>query len=176
METKEIKEKISHRLEQAKRKIATLINQEMIVLYWNIGKMLKEEIIRARTGGISQDVIVQSISKVLNARYGKLFSTDNLLLMLKAYELYPVIHLFLAEFMGLTWSHVVTLLSIKDRKTRKCYATLCKKHLWDVKTLQMKIKDRICEKDMDNMDLLEGHRITPEDVFADPRVRDLLNL
>jgi len=35
-------DKISGLIEQARRKVATTINQEMVLLYWNIGKTIKE--------------------------------------------------------------------------------------------------------------------------------------
>jgi len=39
-------DKISGLIEQARRKVATTINQEMVLLYWNIGKTIKEQIIK----------------------------------------------------------------------------------------------------------------------------------
>ncbi len=40
-------DKISHLIEQARRKVAATINREMVVLYWNIGKTIKKEIIKS---------------------------------------------------------------------------------------------------------------------------------
>jgi hypothetical protein len=40
-------EKISVLIEKARTKIASTINYEMIVLYWNIGKVIKENIIKS---------------------------------------------------------------------------------------------------------------------------------
>ncbi|PIU51008.1 hypothetical protein COS91_06715 [Candidatus Desantisbacteria bacterium CG07_land_8_20_14_0_80_39_15] len=40
-------DKISGLIEQARRKVAATINEEMVILYWNIGKMVKEEIIKS---------------------------------------------------------------------------------------------------------------------------------
>lgn len=39
-------DKISVLIEQARRKVAATINQEMVILYWNIGKIIKGEIIK----------------------------------------------------------------------------------------------------------------------------------
>ncbi|GEM_PF-5321155 len=38
---KDIFYRISHLIEQARKKVAATINQEMVILYWNIGDMPK---------------------------------------------------------------------------------------------------------------------------------------
>jgi len=44
-DNRDIFEKISGLIEQARRKVATTINEQMVILYWSIGKTIKEEII-----------------------------------------------------------------------------------------------------------------------------------
>ena len=39
-------DKVSGLIEQARKKIASTINEEMVILYWNIGKIIKEKIIK----------------------------------------------------------------------------------------------------------------------------------
>jgi len=70
-------EKITGLIEQAKKKVAVTINQEMVILYWNIGKIIKEEIMksdRAEYGG----QIVNELSSKLIPGFGRGFSPQNL--------------------------------------------------------------------------------------------------
>ena len=53
--------KISGLIEQARRKVAITINEEMVLLYWNIGKTIKDEIIKSDRAKYGKQ-IVQSLS------------------------------------------------------------------------------------------------------------------
>ncbi|MDI3473814.1 MAG: N-terminal domain [Candidatus Woesearchaeota archaeon] len=37
----EVFDKISELIEQARKKVAATINEEMVILYWNIGRIIK---------------------------------------------------------------------------------------------------------------------------------------
>lgn len=56
--------KIAGLIEQARRKVATAINEEMVLLYWNIGKTIKEEIMKSDRAEYGKQ-IVQSLSTQL---------------------------------------------------------------------------------------------------------------
>jgi len=79
-------DKISVLIEQARRKVAATINQEMVILYWNVGKTIKEEIIKFKRAEYGEQ-IVQSLTAQLTQRYGKGFSSQNLWYMVQLYEL-----------------------------------------------------------------------------------------
>ena len=101
-------EKISKLIEQARRKVATTINQEMVLLYWNIGKTIKDEIIKSDRAEYGKK-IVNSVSSLLTQKYGKGYSTQNLWYMIQLYETYPILQSLLGEFEGLSWTHILTL-------------------------------------------------------------------
>jgi len=66
--------KIANLIEQARKKVAVTINKEMILLYWNIGKTIKEEIIKSERAEYGKK-IVNALSSQLTQRYGKGFSS-----------------------------------------------------------------------------------------------------
>ena len=179
-------DKITTLIERARQKVAITINQEMVILYWNIGKTIKEEIIksdRAEYGG----QIVQSLTAQLVPRYGRGFSKRNLWYMINLYETYPILQSLLGEFKGLTWTHIIILLPIKDKLKRKFYATLCQKEHWSTRTLDERIKTMLYERTalsklpektikMQLKELKEKDKMTPELVFRDPYVLDFLEL
>lgn len=179
-------DKISSLIEQARRKVAITINQEMVLLYWNIGKTIKEEVMKSKRAEYG-DKIVQSLTAQLAQRYGKGFSSQNLWYMVQLYEAYPILHALRGEFTGLSWTHIRALLPIKDELKRKFYATLCEKEHWSTRTLQGRINSmlyertalsKLPEKTIENQlrELTEKDKMTPELVFRDPYVLDFLEL
>lgn len=178
--------KIAGLIEKARRKVALTINQEMVVLYWNIGKTVKEEIIKSDRAEYGKQ-IVQSLSGELTQRYGRGFSSQNLWYMVQLYENYPILQSLLGEFKGLSWTHIVTLLPIKDGLKREFYATLCQKEHWSTRTLAGRIGSMLYERTalskfpektikMQLAELKEKDKMTPELVFRDPYVLDFLEL
>lgn len=179
-------DKISILIEQARKKVATTINEEMVILYWNIGKTIREEIIKSKRAEYGKQ-IMQSLSSQLTQRYGKGYSSQNLWYMVQLYEEYPILQSLLGESKGLSWTHIITLLPVKDNLKRKFYATLCQKEHWNTRTLQGRIGTMLYERtalsklpektiEMQLKKLKEEDKITPELVFRDPYVLDFLQL
>ena len=75
-------------INQSKSNISKFINSQMTMLYWHIGKRIKEELIhdnRAEYG--TQEV--KNLAKVLSSEYGKGFSQANLFYMIQFYSFMP---------------------------------------------------------------------------------------
>lgn len=168
-------DKIAGLIEQARRKVASTINQEMVLLYWNIGKTIKEEIMKSKRAEYGEK-IVQSLTAQLVPKYGRGFSKRNLWYMIELYESYPILQSLLGEFKGLSWTHIINLLPIKDDLKRKFYTTLCQKEHWSTRTLQERISSMLYERtalsklpektiEMQLKELKEKDKMTPELVF-----------
>lgn len=179
-------DKISVLIEQARKKVAATINQEMVLLYWNIGRSIKEEIIKSKRAEYGEK-IVNAVSSQLVNRYGRSFSARNLWFMLQFYDTYPILSALQRELQGLSWTHIRNLLPIKDKLKRKFYATLCQKEHWSTRTLDERISSMLYErtalsklprKTIENQlqELKEHDKMTPELVFRDPYVLDFLEL
>jgi len=178
--------KISGLIESARKKVAASVNHEMVLLYWNIGKAVKEEIMKSARAGYGKQVI-QLLSAKLTEKYGKGFSVQNLWYMLQLYETYPILQSLLGELEGLSWTHIIKLLPIKDNLKRQFYATLCLKEHWSTRTLENRIGTMLYERtalsklpektiEMQLKELKEKDKMTPEMVFRDPYVLDFLEL
>ena len=184
--SKSIFDKISVLIEQAKHRVATAINQEMILLYWNIGRTIKEEIMKLERAEYGKQII-HSLSGELTLKYGKGYSVQNLWYMIQLYDEYPILHALRGEFKGLSWTHIRTLLPIKDKLKRQFYATLCLKEQWSTRTLQDRINSMLYERtalskrpektiELQLKELKEEDKITPDLTFRDPYVLDFLQL
>ncbi|MGC8757810.1 MAG: PDDEXK nuclease domain-containing protein [Caldisericaceae bacterium] len=182
----DIFQKVSALIEQAKNRVATTINEEMVLLYWNIGKTVREEIIKSERAEYGKQ-IVQSLSGELTEQYGRGYSVQNLWYMIELYDEYPILQSLLGEFKGLSWTHIITLLPVKENLKRRFYATLCQKERWSARTLRDRMNSMLYERtalsklpektiEMQLKELKEADKMTPELVFKDPYVLDFLGL
>lgn len=142
---KDIFGKISVLIEKSRNKIASTINKEMIILYWNIGKVIKEEIIKGNRADYGKQT-VQSLSTRLTLKYGKGFSPQNLWYMIQLFDAYPILQSMIGEFKNLSWTHIISLLPIKDDLKRKFYMALCQQEHWNTRTLKERINSMLYER------------------------------
>lgn len=69
-------------IENAKRNVATKVNDEMTLLYWNIGKDITDNILNNQKAEYGRSVI-KKLSQKLTIEYGRGYSRANLFRMLK---------------------------------------------------------------------------------------------
>jgi predicted nuclease of restriction endonuclease-like (RecB) superfamily len=178
--------RISSLIEQAKSRVATTVNEEMVLLYWNIGKTIREEIIKSKRALYGKQ-IVSSLSRELVSMYGRGYSEQNLWHMVKFYEVYPILSAVQRELQGLSWTHIKSIIYLNDGLKRQFYATLCQKERWSTRTLQDRINSmlyertalsKLPEETIKNQldDLKEKDKMTPDLVLRDPYVLDFLEL
>jgi len=179
-------ESIAGLIERAKRKVASTINEEMVALYWTIGKTIKEEIIKSDRAEYGKQ-IVNAVSSQLTQRYGKGFSNQNLWHMIKFCEKYPILSAVRREFEKLGWTHIKAVIYIEDELKRKFYTALCQKEHWSTRVLRERIDSMLYERtalsklpektiEKQLQELKEEDKMTPDLVFRDPYVLDFLQL
>lgn len=178
--------RISTLIEQARKKVALTINEEMVILYWSIGKTIREEIIKSNRAEYGKQIL-QVLSGELTLKYGKGYSGQSLWHMVKFYETYPILSALRREFKGLSWTHIKTIIYLNDDLKRQFYATLCQKEQWSTRILEGRIDSMLYERTalsklpektikMQLEELKEEDKMTPELVFRDPYVLDFLEL
>jgi predicted nuclease of restriction endonuclease-like (RecB) superfamily len=183
---KRLLEKISTLIKQARGNVARAIDHEMVLLYWSIGNILREEIVKNKRAEYGEQVI-QSISLRLAQDYGHGFSLQNLWHMVKFYEVYPILYALRRELEGLSWTHIRTLIYLDDKLKREFYAILCRKEHWNTRMLRGRIDSMLYERTalsrfpqktiaMHLKELNNKDKVTPELVFRDPYVLDFLEL
>lgn len=178
--------RVASLIEQARTNVAATINQEMVILYWNIGKIIKEEIMRSDRAEYGKQII-HSLSGELSIKYGKGFSEKNLWHTVRFFETYPILSAVRRELSGLSWTHIKTIFYLDNDLKRQFYATLCIKDSWSTRTLAERIDSMLYERTalsklpketikMQLKELREQDKMTPEMVFKDPYVLDFLEL
>ena len=96
---------------KAKRKVATAINEALVITYWRMGKYIVEYeqcgADRAKYGS----ELLKTLSFDLRARYGRGFNRNNLQYMRKLYRAFPKCTTLSCK---LTWSHYLEILKADD--------------------------------------------------------------
>ena len=173
-------------IDQARDTVAQTVNAGLVLLYWQIGQRIQQEILREERAGYGEE-IVAALSRQLTMDFGSGFSAKSLWRMIQFVQLYPESRIVAALSRQLGWSHFVEILPLDDTLQRDFYAEMCRLERWSVRTLRGKIQGLLFERTalsrkpkklasqelaaLRNEDLL-----TPDLVFRDPYFLDFLGL
>lgn len=177
-------EDIRNLVESAKGRIAVTVNSQMTVLYWNIGKRIKEEILKSERADYGKNLI-NLVAQQLSAEFGKGFTRFSLSRMVSFYECFSDSQIVATLSQQLTWSHIVELLPLKTQKKWQFYAYMAIESGWSVRDLRSNIhrmtyERTIANKKESNVNLLDctisKQIMQPNLVLKDPYVLDFLGL
>ena len=173
-------------IETSRAAVAQDVNAAMTLLYWNIGKRIKTEILKDSRAEYGSQV-VETLAAALSAEYGRGFSKRNLFNMVKFAEVFPDFEIVQTLSAQLPWSHLLIVLSIKEEIKRNFYIEMCRIERWSFRHFQNRIDSMLFERtaiskktedviiaELNN--LKETDRLTPDLVFRDPYFLDFLNL
>lgn len=178
--------KIAQRIEIAKRNVAIKINNEMTILYWNIGKEITKNVLNNNKAEYGKAVI-KRLSQRLTLEYGQGYGMRNIFRMIKFYEYFSDFEILSTLSAKLSWSHFVELLQIEDNLKREFYATMCVNENWSVRTLRERINSALFERTsiskkpdetiINELQLLsKENKMTTNLFFRDPYILDFLDL
>ena len=75
-------------INEARNKVALIVNTEITLLYWHIGKRINEEVLENQRAEYGKK-IVSTVSRQLTEEYGKGFNEKSLRRMMQFAELFP---------------------------------------------------------------------------------------
>lgn len=173
-------------IQETRSAVATTVNVGLTMLYWRIGKRIREEILKGHRAEYGKRIIV-SLSRQLIQEYGNSFSEKNLRRMVQFAEVFPDEQIVVSLIRHLSWSHFLALIPLKEPLQREFYAAMCRAEGWSVRTLRKKIDSMLYERTAiskkpeelvkkELAELREEDRMSPDLVFRDPYVLDFLNL
>lgn len=167
-------------LEQARKRIYRNVQSEMVLAYWQIGKMIVE-----KQGGDSRakygEGLIQELSIQMTKDFGEGFTISNLKYMRQFYMVFPKSHTLCGQ---LSWSHYRLLLSLDDENARNFYIREAVNANWSVRQLQREIntfsyqrylasgKNYEVVKDTANKEPTDN----PLDIIKDPYVLDFVGI
>ncbi len=173
-------------IDGTRQRVAQTVNSELTLLYWNIGKQINEDILKNGRADYGK-TIVSELSNQLVKLYGIGFSKRNLHNFIKFNELYTDNQIVQTLSAQLSWSHIYSLIYIKDSIKREFYTQLCIHECWSVRTLQERMNSMLFERTaiskkpektiLNDLELLKNEKqISPDLTFRDPYFLDFLGL
>lgn len=168
-------------LQHARQKAFEQVNSILVQVYWEIGKHIvvyeQESKIKADYGS----ELLDQISSDLKNRYGKGFSRSNVFNFRRFYLKYPKIQ---AVPGFLSWTHIVSLLSVEDDLARSFYEKECIANRWSTREIERQINSMLFERlalSKDKKGVLElahkGQLVRKaEDVVKNPYILEFLGI
>jgi predicted nuclease of restriction endonuclease-like (RecB) superfamily len=173
-------------IEQSRHRVSQVINAEIVLLYWNIGKRIREDVLKEKRADYGQR-IVSTLSIKLSEEYGSGFAEKNLRRMIQFTEVYPEEKIVVSLIRQLSWTHFLAIIPLKDQLQRDFYAEMCRIEHWSVRTLRSRIDSMLYERTalskkpeklikQEIVALRKEDKLSPDLVFRDPYVLDFLGL
>ena len=170
----------------AREQVARAADSGLVTLYWHIGRRIRQDILKEKRAEYGAE-IVATLSRQLEAEFGRGFAEKNLRRMVQFAEAFPDERIVATLRRQLGWSHFKEIIPQPDELKRDFYAEMCRIERWSVRTLRKKIGGMLYERtalskkpDMlirqELAALREEDRLTPDLVFRDPYVLDFLGL
>ncbi len=173
-------------INQARSRIATYVNTEVCLTNWYVGKRIKEDVLYFQRAEYGKQVI-KNLSARLTAIYGNGWGDKNLRHCLRAAETFTEEEIVYAASRQFTWTHIRTLMYIKDELARSFYMEMCYLEHWDTRTLNKKIDsqlyertaisrkpDEVIRKELDTVKAT--NQLVPDMVFRSSYFLDMLGL
>ncbi len=141
----EILDTLKQKIKTAQLKASLAVNAEMLILYWEIGKIILEKQKQEGWGA----KIIDTLSHDLSTNFPEMkgFSTRNLKYMRKFAETYPDFKFVQVPLALITWYHNITLLDkIKNKEERLWYANKTVEFGWSRNVLVLQIESQLYQR------------------------------
>lgn len=135
---------IQNIIENARARVAVLVNQETSLLYWNIGHYINEELIISNRADYGAKILA-TLSQQLTQHYGKGYSYSALTRMCNVAKIFDEKNIVTLSHQ-LSWSHLIELTVIENELKRDFFVQLCTYERWSVRQLREKIDSMLFER------------------------------
>ncbi|MDO9108768.1 MAG: DUF1016 N-terminal domain-containing protein [Coriobacteriia bacterium] len=116
-------------IEGARQRAQAAVNTELVMLYWSIGKRLREDELGGKRAEYGQAVVKQLAAR-LTERHGRGYSRQNLERMMRFADWLDSTEKCSTLSSILSWSHFTELLVIPDEPRREFYAIFAAHECW----------------------------------------------
>jgi hypothetical protein len=121
-------------IENTRGRVATTVNAEVIMLNWQIGVRIKNDVLFNQRAEYGKQVI-KNLAVKLTDRYGKCWSFYKLQHCVRSAYTFSEEQIVYAVRTQFTWTHLRSLMSIDDELKREFYIEMCRLEHWDTRTL-----------------------------------------
>ncbi|MDQ1859317.1 DUF1016 N-terminal domain-containing protein [Chryseobacterium sp. WLY505] len=92
-------------VDKTRSQVAAQVNSAMVVLYWEIGKRINEDVLDNKRAEYGKEVIVQ-ISQRLTLEFGNSFSEKNIRKMMQFASVFSDFNIVASAMRQLSWTYI----------------------------------------------------------------------
>lgn len=173
-------------IEDARAVVSQTINVGLTLMYWNIGKRIREEVLKNQRADYGQQ-IVSTLSRQLVEEYGRGWSVKQIQHFIRFFDRFPDQTIVSTLSRQLSWSHFKEIIYLEPDLAVDFYAEMCRIERWSVRTLREKVRSMLFERTAiskkpaelakkELQTLREEDQLSPDLVFRNPYVLDFLGL
>jgi predicted nuclease of restriction endonuclease-like (RecB) superfamily len=166
-------------IENARENALRKVNEELILLYWNVGKYISEKLATSQWG----DAVIDDLAKFIKDNYPviKGFNRRGLYRMRQFYETYKDNEIVSTLLTQISWSNHLHILSkTKTTEEKEFYIKLCIKERYSARELERQIDSAYYERYMLSSKApspaIKEFRDKTENTFLDTYVLEFLSL
>jgi predicted nuclease of restriction endonuclease-like (RecB) superfamily len=159
------------RIHSAQQRATLAVNQELVLLYWQIGHDI---LTRQASQGWGAKVI-ERLAQDLRAAFPEMkgFSPRNLKYMRAFAQAWPDLEFVQQAAAQLPWGHNMVLLDkLPGPETRRWYAAQAIEHSWSRNILVMQIETRLLERSGNAVSNFDNHLPQPQSDLARESLKD----
>jgi len=169
---------VSKLIEESRQYVANTVNTALSLLYWKIGTRINKEVLQNSRAEYGKR-IVSSLTQQLIVKYGKGWDEKTIRHCLRSAETFSEELIVSAVRRQLGWTHLKTIMYMKDDLQRQFYMEMCILERWSTRKLQEKIDGMLYERTaiskkpkqlikQEIKELRDEDKLTPDLVFRDP--------
>lgn len=127
-------------IDEARIHLASTANYELTMMYWHIGERINRDVLRKERATYGKQIIA-TVSRQLQTWYGsKGFEERTIRRMVQFAQEFPDWQIVSPLVSKLSWTHFLTIMTLKDPLQREFYLTMAANERWSKRTLQSKIE------------------------------------
>ncbi|HRV53026.1 MAG: PDDEXK nuclease domain-containing protein [Bacteroidetes bacterium] len=178
---KDIFVQIQNIISNAQTKAIRAVDNERVLMYWQIGKIIFEEEQQGKDRADYGKYLIKTISETFQPQFGSGFSVRQLEMNRQFYRIFPNTNALRSQ---LSWTHFRTLIRIDNQDKREFYIAETEKNNWTARQLERQVSSQLFERLLLSNDVKDVLAVAREEkmptdakeIIKDPMVLEFLGL
>lgn len=168
-------------ISNAQTKAIRAVDNERVLMYWQIGKIIFEEEQQGKDRADYGKYLIKTISETFQPQFGSGFSVRQLEMNRQFYRTFPNTNALRSQ---LSWTHYRTIIRIDNPDKRDFYITETEKNNWTARQLERQVNSQLFERLLlsnnvkDVLAVAREEKLPSEakEIIKDPMVLEFLGL
>ena len=130
-------------ISNAQSKAIRAVDNERVLMYWQIGKIIFEEEQEGKDRAGYGTYLIKSISQAFQPSLGTSFSVRQLERYRQFYRTFPIASSLRSQF---NWTHYKNLISIDNQDKREFYVAETEKNNWTARQFERQVNSQLFER------------------------------